>query len=89
MDCRSPYAASKVAGEVLCAAFAQCFPISTVCGVLGAYPSALWLIRRREPDLPILTFRTDAAFWTQFLFALDILFVTAGLWAFGPVVGGD
>ena len=30
-----------------------------------------------------------ANFWTQFLFALDIMFVTAGLWAFGPVVGGD
>lgn len=29
-DCRSPYAASKVAGEVLLAAFAHCFPISTV-----------------------------------------------------------
>lgn len=29
-DCRSPYAASKVAGEVLLAAFARCYPISTV-----------------------------------------------------------
>ena len=29
-DCRSPYAASKVAGEVLLSAFAHCFPISTV-----------------------------------------------------------
>ncbi|HEY6475684.1 MAG TPA: heme exporter protein CcmB, partial [Polyangia bacterium] len=30
-----------------------------------------------------------AAFWTQFLVAVDILFVTAGLWAFEPIVGGD
>ena len=29
-DCRSPYAASKVAGEALLAAFANCYPISTV-----------------------------------------------------------
>lgn len=29
-DCRSPYAASKVAGEVLLRAFASCYPISTV-----------------------------------------------------------
>lgn len=29
-DCRSPYAASKVAGEALLAAFAHCYPISTV-----------------------------------------------------------
>ena len=30
-----------------------------------------------------------ARFWTQFLFALDVLFVTAGLWAFEPIVSGD
>lgn len=29
-DCRSPYAASKVAGEALLTAFAHCYPISTV-----------------------------------------------------------
>jgi UDP-glucose 4-epimerase len=29
-DCRSPYAASKVAGEGLLTAFAHCYPISTV-----------------------------------------------------------
>jgi UDP-glucose 4-epimerase len=29
-DCRSPYASSKVAGEVLLSAFAHCYPISTV-----------------------------------------------------------
>ncbi len=30
VDCRSPYAASKVAGEALLSAFAACYPISTV-----------------------------------------------------------
>jgi heme exporter protein B len=30
-----------------------------------------------------------AVFWTQFLVAVDILFVTAGLWAFEPIVSGD
>lgn len=30
-DCRSPYAAGKVAGEALCAAFAHCYPLTTVC----------------------------------------------------------
>ena len=30
-----------------------------------------------------------AQFWTQFLVAIDVLFVTAGLWAFEPVVTGD
>jgi UDP-glucose 4-epimerase len=29
-DCRSPYAASKVAGEALLCAYANCYPISTV-----------------------------------------------------------
>ena len=30
-----------------------------------------------------------ARFWTEFLVAVDILFVTAGLWAFEPIVSGD
>jgi heme exporter protein B len=30
-----------------------------------------------------------AQFWTQFLVAVDILFVTAGLWSFEPIVSGD
>jgi nucleoside-diphosphate-sugar epimerase len=29
-DCRSPYAASKVAGEALLAAFGHCYPLSTI-----------------------------------------------------------
>lgn len=36
-----------------------------------------------SPDLD------GARFWTQFLVGLDVLFVTAGLWAFEPVVSGD
>jgi heme exporter protein B len=30
-----------------------------------------------------------ALFWTQFLVAVDVLFVVAGLWAFEPIVSGD
>jgi heme exporter protein B len=38
---------------------------------------------------PIAPDFDGARFWTQFLFALDVLFVTAGLWAFEPIVSGD
>ena len=38
---------------------------------------------------PIAPDFDGARFWTQFLFAVDILFVTAGLWAFEPIVSGD
>jgi heme exporter protein B len=38
---------------------------------------------------PIAPDFDGARFWTQFLFALDILYVTAGLWAFEPIVSGD
>jgi len=32
----------------------------------------------------------DAAlFWTQFLFGLDVIFVTVGLWAFEPIAAGE
>jgi heme exporter protein CcmB len=30
-----------------------------------------------------------ATFWTQFLFALDVIFVTVGVWAFEPIAAGD
>ena len=30
-----------------------------------------------------------AHFWTQFLVAVDALFVTAGIWAFEPIAAGD
>ena len=30
-----------------------------------------------------------ARFWTQFLVAVDILFITAGVWAFEPIAASD
>jgi len=30
-----------------------------------------------------------ALFWTQFLLALDVIFVTVGLWAFEPIAAGE
>jgi heme exporter protein CcmB len=38
---------------------------------------------------PIAPDPAGAEFWTQFLVAVDILFVTVGLWAFEPIVAGD
>jgi heme exporter protein CcmB len=58
------------------------YPIIVPIVIAGARGTAQ-LLDVTAPDLD------GAGFWTQFLFALDILFVTAGLWAFGPVVGGD
>jgi heme exporter protein CcmB len=57
------------------------YPIIVPIVIAGARGTAQLL--DLKPDLE------GARFWTQFLFALDILFVTAGLWAFEPVVGGD
>lgn len=57
------------------------YPIIVPIVIAGARGTAQLL--DVKPDLD------GARFWTQFLFALDILFVTAGLWAFEPVVGGD
>ena len=57
------------------------YPIIVPVVIAGARGTAQLL--DIKPDLD------GAAFWTQFLLALDILFVTAGLWAFDPVVGGD
>jgi heme exporter protein B len=58
------------------------YPIIVPIVIAGARGTAQ-LLDAAAPDLE------GAQFWTQFLFALDILFVTAGLWAFEPVVGGD
>ncbi|HMF41210.1 MAG TPA: heme exporter protein CcmB [Polyangia bacterium] len=58
------------------------YPIIVPIVIAGARGTAQ-LLDLSAPDLE------GAAFWTKFLFALDILFVTAGLWAFEPVVGGD
>ena len=57
------------------------YPIIVPIVIAGARGTAQLL--DLKPDLE------GARFWTQFLFALDILFVTAGVWAFEPVVGGD
>jgi heme exporter protein B len=58
------------------------YPIVVPIVIAGARGTAQ-LLDVTSPDLE------GANFWTQFLFALDVLFVTAGLWAFDPVVGGD
>jgi heme exporter protein B len=58
------------------------YPIIVPIVIAGARGTAL-LIDPVAPDLD------GARFWTQFLFAVDVLFVTVGLWAFEPVVGGD
>jgi heme exporter protein CcmB len=58
------------------------YPIIVPIVIAGARGTAQ-LLDPASPDLE------GAQFWTQFLFALDILFVTAGLWAFEPVVSGD
>jgi heme exporter protein CcmB len=58
------------------------YPIIVPIVIAGARGTAQ-LLDVATPDLE------GAQFWTQFLFALDIMFVTAGLWAFEPVVGGD
>jgi heme exporter protein CcmB len=57
------------------------YPIIVPIVIAGARGTAQLL--DLKPDLE------GARFWTQFLFALDIMFVTAGVWAFEPVVGGD
>jgi heme exporter protein CcmB len=58
------------------------YPIIVPIVIAGARGTAQ-LLDPAAPDLE------GAQFWTQFLFAVDILFVIAGLWAFEPVVGGD
>jgi len=58
------------------------YPIIVPIVIAGARGTAQLLdIAAPDPE--------GAQFWTQFLFALDILFITAGLWAFEPIVGGD
>ena len=58
------------------------YPIIVPIVIAGARGTAQ-LIDPTSPDLE------GARFWTQFLFAVDVLFVTVGLWSFEPVVGGD
>ena len=58
------------------------YPIIVPIVIAGARGTSQLL----DPVTPDLD---GARFWTQFLVALDILFITAGLWAFEPVVGAD
>jgi heme exporter protein B len=59
------------------------YPIIVPIVIAGAR-STSQLLDPLSPDLG------GAVFWTQFLVALDVIFVTVGLWAFEPVAaGGD
>jgi heme exporter protein B len=58
------------------------YPIIVPIVIAGARGTAQ-LIDPISPD------PDGAAFWTQFLVMLDVLFVTVGLWAFEPVVTSD
>lgn len=41
------------------------FPFSTLSGTCACYPVALWLIRRKEPQVRFFCFSTDADFWSD------------------------
>ena len=58
------------------------YPIIVPIVIAGARGTAQ-LIDPSSPD------PEAARFWTQFLVAVDIIFVTVGLWAFEPVVTGE
>ena len=58
------------------------YPIIVPVVIAGARGTAQ-LIDPISPDLD------GARFWTQFLIAVDVIFVTVGLWAFEPVATGD
>jgi heme exporter protein B len=58
------------------------YPIIVPIVIAGARGTAQ-LIDPLSPDLD------GARFWTQFLVAVDVVFVTLGIWAFEPVVTGE
>jgi heme exporter protein B len=58
------------------------YPIIVPIVIAGARGTAQ-VIDPISPDLD------GATFWTQFMVAVDILFLTVGLWSFEPVVTGD
>ena len=58
------------------------YPIVVPIVIAGARGTAQ-LIDPLSPDLG------GARFWTQFLVAVDVIFVTLGLWAFEPVVTSE
>ncbi len=41
------------------------FPIATLCGSLGIYPIAIWMIRALEPKVRFIEFRLGNDFWTR------------------------
>jgi heme exporter protein B len=58
------------------------YPIVVPVVIAGARGTAQ-LLDQVSPDL------AGAQFWTQFLIAVDIIFVTVGFWAFEPVVTNE
>jgi heme exporter protein CcmB len=58
------------------------YPIIIPVVIAGARGTAQ-LIDPIAPDLD------GARFWTQFLVAVDLIFVTVGLWSFEPVITGE
>jgi heme exporter protein B len=58
------------------------YPIIVPIVIAGARGTAQ-LIDPISPDLD------GARFWTEFLVALDVIFVTLGLWSFEPVITGE
>ena len=58
------------------------YPIIVPIVIAGARGTSQ-LLDPLSPDLD------GAQFWTQFLLALDVIFVTVGLWAFEPVAAGE
>lgn len=42
------------------------FPISTLAGIIFAYPIAIFPLKAREPSLALFSIRADAKFWNQF-----------------------
>lgn len=58
------------------------YPIIVPIVIAGARGTSQ-LLDPLSPDLD------GALFWTQFLVALDVIFVTVGLWSFEPVATGD
>jgi heme exporter protein B len=58
------------------------YPIVVPIVIAGARGTAQ-LIDPLAPDLD------GATFWTQFLLAVDVIFITIGLWSFEPVVTGE
>ncbi len=58
------------------------YPVIVPIMIAGARGTTLLL----DPESPDTA---GAVFWTQFLAAVDIVFITVGLWAFEPVATGE